>query len=757
MKQPPRSHQPTLITGLFALLVLALFAIQVREAQVSADRRIGLSIEPVGDGVRIYDVEANGPASRAGLRTGDLLVEIDGHPIERLGDYDIAAAEFERGQAAVYRITRGDQSLTLQVIPGSDVPWAQMLLTGLVLLTYLTLALSVGQQAPRDLRARLLIAFLFLLSLELAIPLGLVGQHQLDLIAWSLYFLVAGAQLSVELHLAAVIPDHPPGLRRRPWVLAMFYAFGLTVGLGTCATYLLEEFVGANFLPWTYFQTFRLMEEVAVPLTTLTVLILLGRSALRHPKLESRLQAGLVLVGALPRGLFIFASLVLDRLGFPVTYTFEPLYPLVLLAYPVAVFVAMYRYHLFDVEWVVRRSLLYTMLSSVLVLAFYGVLATGGTFFSRVVGPQHSLWVVSAITLVLGILFGDLRRYLKKTIDQRFYPERQVLRQRLVELASQLPAQGDIPRMGTHLVERLSKIFAASSATLLLADPRSQALLTVASSRCDREESGSLSLLLDPQDPGIDLLRRTARPVLANRLLTVSPSLARRFQLLWAELVVPLVHNGKLVGVLVLGKPETGPRYPSEEIELLELFGHQAATSFENVRLFESATYEGLTGLLRREAILDLLAHEVDRARRYRRPLTIGFADLDHFKSVNDRFGHLAGDALLKRVAEELRCGLRSTDAIGRYGGEEFLVVFPETDLAGASEVAEKLRRRVETLQVPMEDGQKVQVQVSIGLSRLDPEVKNPKAVQALINAADQALYRAKARGRNRVEKAEAS
>jgi diguanylate cyclase (GGDEF)-like protein len=357
---------------------------------------------------------------------------------------------------------------------------------------------------------------------------------------------------------------------------------------------------------------------------------------------------------------------------------------------------------------------------------------------------------------MLGLTFGSLRRRLKTLIDQRFYPERQEMRRQLVELASELPAQGNLQRMGRHLVERLERILAVSSATLLLTDPRSQTLLTVASNRRERREPGSLSLLLDPRDPGISLLRDTGRPLSASRLLTVSPSLARRFEILQAELVVPLVHNGRLVGVLILGKPQTGQYFPAEEIDLLDLLGHQAATSFENVRLFESATYESLTGLLRREAILDLLQREVDRARRYGRPLSIGFADLDHFKEVNDRFGHLAGDNLLKQVAEELRQGLRSTDGLGRYGGEEFLLVFPETTMAGAAEVAEKLRRRIEGLRIPVGDTT-VEVRISIGLALLDDLPDDAQNTQELIHAADKALYQAKEKGRNRVECAMAS
>jgi diguanylate cyclase (GGDEF)-like protein len=156
---------------------------------------------------------------------------------------------------------------------------------------------------------------------------------------------------------------------------------------------------------------------------------------------------------------------------------------------------------------------------------------------------------------------------------------------------------------------------------------------------------------------------------------------------------------------------------------------------------------EGLTGLLRREGILEQLDRERERALRYGRPLAVAMADIDHFKRVNDRHGHLAGDTLLRCVSQVLAEGLRSTDWIGRYGGEEFLLVLPETDMAGAAGVAEKLRFRVQGLVVPLEDGSPVRVTISIGIATL----AGGASARDLIAAADRSLYEAKNGGRNRV------
>jgi diguanylate cyclase (GGDEF)-like protein len=383
------------------------------------------------------------------------------------------------------------------------------------------------------------------------------------------------------------------------------------------------------------------------------------------------------------------------------------------------------------------------------VLVFYAALGAGGAVLSYLVEERDSVWAVSVATLVLGLLFAPLRRALQQLIDRRFFPERYALRRRLIALAGELPALGKLPRMGQHLVDRLTSIFLARSATLLIASPETGLLSVLASTRSGVDPA----LLVSLDDPVLEQLQRARRPLSPGQLAFRSPAFAHS-GLDPEGLAVPLVSQDRLIGVLAVGRKEGRRPYPAEELDLLNLLAYHVATVFENARLFESATYEGLTGLLRREAILEQLDRELERAARYDRPLTIAMADLDHFKQVNDRHGHLAGDALLRRVAQVLSEGLRSTDWIGRYGGEEFLLVLPETDLAGAAAVAEKIRSLVQGTWVPMDDGKPARVTLSIGLASLAEVAgiggERPTG-RDLIAAADRSLYEAKNGGRNQV------
>ena len=157
------------------------------------------------------------------------------------------------------------------------------------------------------------------------------------------------------------------------------------------------------------------------------------------------------------------------------------------------------------------------------------------------------------------------------------------------------------------------------------------------------------------------------------------------------------------------------------------------------------ARIDALTGLANRRAVEAILAAEISRAQRFAHDLAVVLLDLDHFKEINDSFGHAAGDVMLRAVSRLLTSLARQGDTVARWGGEEFVVVLPETDLAGAQRFAERLRRTIEAHSVG-----EMHTSASCGVATMLPE----DTVEELIGAADEALYRAKSNGRNRTESA---
>ena len=164
--------------------------------------------------------------------------------------------------------------------------------------------------------------------------------------------------------------------------------------------------------------------------------------------------------------------------------------------------------------------------------------------------------------------------------------------------------------------------------------------------------------------------------------------------------------------------------------------------------LRHEADHDRLTGLWNQGRILDELTREVRRHRREKAALAVIMADVDHFKSINDRHGHVVGDAVLQYVSRCISSALRVSDVVGRYGGEEFLLVLPRADSNGGREVAERVRAAVSAQPID-EHGTDVRVTLSLGVASSSPDAVDSAA---LVQAADQALYRAKANGRNRVE-----
>ena len=218
------------------------------------------------------------------------------------------------------------------------------------------------------------------------------------------------------------------------------------------------------------------------------------------------------------------------------------------------------------------------------------------------------------------------------------------------------------------------------------------------------------------------------------------------------ELEIPL-ESGSEQALLLLAP--AGPEFPEESRELANWLGSQAAVALENARLHRlverQAVTDGLTELANRRQFEQALAGEISRAERFGGMLALILADLDDFKQVNDRYGHQAGDEVLRRFAAVLRETVRDVDLPARYGGEEFAVLLPQTDLAGAERLAERLRQSVAERPMTKRPGALVAVTASFGVAAF-PEAATPAALFA---AADEALYRAKAAGKNRVVCAE--
>jgi diguanylate cyclase (GGDEF)-like protein len=250
-------------------------------------------------------------------------------------------------------------------------------------------------------------------------------------------------------------------------------------------------------------------------------------------------------------------------------------------------------------------------------------------------------------------------------------------------------------------------------------------------------------LLVVPPTAAADVdegLRTAARAILAA-LIGVTLASA----LLWTYIRYRFVRLVKAAESIATGDYTVKVRVPGHGLEA-RLAGaiNTIATSFTDTHT--RATVDRLTGVANRPALLAELFEEVDRANRYERPLSVAFVDIDHFKAVNDTYGHGAGDDVLRGVAQILRENLRATDMIGRYGGEEFMLILTETGVEDGALLTEKLRQLVERRRFAIEGNPELQVTISVGIAGgLGRSLRG----DLLVRDADAAMYSAKSLGRN--------
>jgi diguanylate cyclase (GGDEF)-like protein len=210
--------------------------------------------------------------------------------------------------------------------------------------------------------------------------------------------------------------------------------------------------------------------------------------------------------------------------------------------------------------------------------------------------------------------------------------------------------------------------------------------------------------------------------------------------------VFPLSERGKPLGALILGSKEKNAELSREEERMIDVVCSHAAITLANARMYAKME-EMVTGLVNRRRFNELLAEALARATRFERKVSVMMVDADHFKSINDTYGHPVGDLVLKRIATLLSEEARRTDVVARYGGEEFVVILDETDIDGAKGVAERVRERIERELIQGDFG-RIRVTASLGVAAWPDHAQS---AEELLDRADQALYEAKKKGRNRV------
>jgi diguanylate cyclase (GGDEF)-like protein/PAS domain S-box-containing protein len=357
------------------------------------------------------------------------------------------------------------------------------------------------------------------------------------------------------------------------------------------------------------------------------------------------------------------------------------------------------------------------------------------TFSSRDADIAESIGLQAAIAIQNARLF---------TTVQRRAEEAETLRGAIAAVVSALD-QGDV--LGRILAE-LKKIVPFDSSSIFLLED--QQLVLVAQQGLD-ERRAWVGLYASSDDPFFLEMRQTHRTI-----ILADAQKDPRFhewdgaQNIHGWIGVPLILRDDMIGYLTIDSHHTGT-YSENDAVLAQAFANEAAVAISNARLFTEvqrlAITDALTGLANRRHFFDVGDKEVERSLRYNDPLSVIMLDVDYFKQVNDTYGHLVGDQALAEVARVCRESVRDIDLAAHYGGDEFVVLLPETSSERAAIAAERIRKTSMELCISTEKGI-LHLTVTQGVASLEPGMQN---LQELLSRADKALYSAKNSGRNRI------
>jgi diguanylate cyclase (GGDEF)-like protein len=288
-----------------------------------------------------------------------------------------------------------------------------------------------------------------------------------------------------------------------------------------------------------------------------------------------------------------------------------------------------------------------------------------------------------------------------------------------------------------------------------------EVLFSIVSRLCEVLEAEECSIVrIDPKTTTAQVMVKSSDPTDRNKPIDLDqyPELKQAYasqRLLFMPdakplgiIAVPMVAHESVLGLIYVRSAKLGPILSNANMRFFEVMASTAANALRNAQLFEEVEHRArtdfLTGLPNHRFFQATLAVELGRAQRHNHPLSLLIIDLDFLKEVNDRFGHPSGDMVIRTIAETIRSGCREIDFAARYGGEEFMVILPETPLAGAIQVADRIRERIAAEEFTGIGS----ITASIGVANYPV---NALSKEDLIRVADQALYIAKNGGRDRV------
>ena len=492
-----------------------------------------------------------------------------------------------------------------------------------------------------------------------------------------------------------------------------------------------------------YGQYFPLLAGIGFVYMSLSAMLLVRRlRSLQDPRERSRVTY--LLAGI---GLFVIISMREAITPLP-RYPFAQIGHLVnasVIAY------AIYRHRLLDTRLVIRKGLTYAGITASITAFFLALLFGVNDLLGITWSTPTGLAITAGAVVVMAAGFGPLKSLLEKMADRLVYGSRYDFRKTVVDVAGQLSDVIEIEQLADAMLQPIVQAVGASQASLLFADGSHYTARFA-----ERLEPGGavIPVSLRSDGPVVAWLEGEGKPLHRNAVNT-NPE----FKGLWAEdsnsidaaqieVLCPVKTKQKLVAILAMSKKHPRGFYGSDDMDLLMTLAHEAAVAIENAQLYERAKLrantDDLTGLFNHRHFHERLEEEIARSSRFGDVFSLIVFDLDNFKTYNDVYGHLTGDAALKQVGAIIDHSFRAMDIGFRYGGDEFAVLLPETPIELAAKAAERLRKTIEA----QTGRERMPLACSLGVAAwpIDGVTRDE-----VVRAADAALYHAKNTGGDRM------
>jgi len=550
-----------------------------------------------------------------------------------------------------------------------------------------------------------------------------------------------------------------------PWVVVAYYhfirayenkpaGFGVFLGYALVLTllvlslkgyvvksaYFVNGFLVHDIKPWDY-----VIAAIVIPYLAIIIYALFRRYRRSEDAVDRNktayLTAGwtiLLIVSYITPFTTSLSGLPIDHLG--------NLANALIIAYTIS------RYRLLDIRLMIRRGVAFAL--TIIPIAALFVLGILFLFDNYPTMPLYSILLLTlSSSILLGLIFLPLRRPMQMFVDRVFYRGTYDYRQTLLDFTGKMGNILDIDQLAKEMLQTLSKAIHVSRAILLFEDPAS-GFFQVRSSYPESKEESENQFRLHFDSPIVTWLQEQADPLNMRQIGSMP-----QFKALWEEerqslsdshleLLCPLKGHGKLIGIMGLSRKRSNRIYTQEDIDLVVSVANQAGVLVENAQLYSQALTwaitDGLTKLYNHRHMHEYLDKEIARCSRFGTIFSLIMIDIDFFKTYNDTYGHLAGDEVLAGVARCIQSSIRTIDTAFRYGGEEFIVILPETTIEGAFVVADRIRAKIEERVFSGRSS----VTASLGIANWPADGTSKEDI---LLSVDRALYAAKETGRNKV------